>query len=55
MLSIKVMFYPAFVAKKSVKKYPFVGTVCTAMDSIYLDRTGTSEEKSRAIKQIEDR
>ena len=44
-LSIKVMFYPAFVAKKSVKSYPWIGHIATAMDCIFLDRAGTADQK----------
>ena len=44
------LFFPAFVAKKPVKKYPLVGFIAQAMDCIFLDRTGTKEEKLNAIK-----
>ena len=46
----KVLFYPAAVAKAAVKKYPFLGTLCTAMDSIYINRAGTKEEKQAMVK-----
>jgi 1-acyl-sn-glycerol-3-phosphate acyltransferase len=42
------IFYPSFVSKKSVKKYPFIGTIATAIDSVFLDRAGTKEEKKAA-------
>ena len=48
-------FYPSFVSKKSVKKYPFIGTIATAIDSVFLDRAGTKEEKKAAAIQIEER
>lgn len=38
-------FYPSFVSKKSVQTFPFVGTIATAIDSVFLDRAGTKEEK----------
>ena len=40
-----VIFFPSFVSKKSIKKYPFVGMIATALDCVFLDRAGTKEEK----------
>ena len=37
-LSAMCIFYPAFVSKKSMKDFPFVGTVACANDPIFLDR-----------------
>lgn len=54
-LASMVLFYPGFVAKKLVQKMPFIGPIATANDSIFLNRTGTKEEKSEAIKTIEKR
>jgi Acyltransferase len=50
-----VHFFPSFVAKRSIKSYPFVGSVARAIDCVFLDRAGTKEEKIAVAKQIEDR
>lgn len=44
-LVLMVKIYPAFVAKKSVKNYPWIGLIATAMDSLFLDRVGSAEDK----------
>ena len=54
-LAAMVEFYPAFVSKKSVKNYPFIGTIACANDSIFLNRQGTKEEKEEAMRAIEAR
>lgn len=38
-------FFPSFVAKESVKSYPGVGSIATAIDCLFLDRAGTKEDK----------
>ena len=47
------IFYPAFAAKKSMKNFPFVGTILHANDPILVDRQGTKEEQEVALKAIE--
>jgi len=48
-------FFPSFVSKKSVKNYPFIGMIATAIDSVFLDRAGTKEEKIAVGQAIEAR
>lgn len=50
-----VVFFPSFVSKKSVKAYPFVGNIATALDCVFLERAGTKEEKIKVAKQLEER
>jgi 1-acyl-sn-glycerol-3-phosphate acyltransferase len=50
-----VLFFPSFVSKKSIKKYPFIGMIATAIDCVFTDRAGTKEEKIAVAKQIVDR
>ena len=52
-LSAMCIFYPAFAAKKSMKNFPFVGTILHANDPILIDRQGTKEERETALKAIE--
>lgn len=54
-LASMVLFYPAFVSRKSIMKWPGIGPIAAANDSIFLDRVGTKEEKIAAIKAIEAR
>jgi len=49
------VFHTSFVSKASVKKYPGVGLVATAIDCVFLDRAGTKEQKIRAGEQIIER
>ena len=45
-----VQFFPSFVSKKSVQRYPFVGSIATALDCVFLERAGTKEEKIKVAK-----
>lgn len=40
---------PSSVSKASVRNYPFVGIIAECMQCLFLDRTGTREEKEKAI------
>ena len=44
-LTLLIVFFPSFVAKKEVKSYPGVGSIATAIDCLFVDRAGTKEEK----------
>mmetsp|Transcript_5650 Transcript_5650/g.8936 ORF Transcript_5650/g.8936 Transcript_5650/m.8936 type:complete len:139 (+) Transcript_5650:392-808(+) len=50
-----VVFFPSFVSKSSVKKYPFVGAIACVIDSVFLDRAASKEERGAAAKIIENR
>ena len=52
-LVIMVHLYPAFVAKKGVKNYYCIGLIATAMDSLFLDRVGSAEDKQKSMQAIE--
>lgn len=43
---------PSYVSKMSVRSYPFVGIIAECMQCLFLERTGTREEKEKAIKDI---
>lgn len=47
-----VTFWPAFLAKVSLKKIYVVGDIATAMGSFYIERNGTKEEKIAVCKAI---
>ena len=47
-----VTLYPSFVGKKSVASYPVVGSIVTALDSIFIERATTKEAKIEALKSI---
>jgi len=49
------VFHTSFVSKASVKKYPGIGQIATAIDCVFLDRAGSKEEKIRAGEQIIER
>lgn len=48
-LSVKTVFYPSFVAKKTVQGYPMVGAIATAMDCLFIERSGSSDAKKTAV------
>jgi 1-acyl-sn-glycerol-3-phosphate acyltransferase len=37
------IFFPSFVAKGSVRKYPFVGNIAAAIDCLFVDSASTKE------------
>ena len=37
------IFFPSFVAKSSVRKYPFVGNIAAAIDCLFVDSASTKE------------
>ena len=39
---IPLMFKPGFIAKKEVEKFPGIGIVATALQSLYITRGGSS-------------
>jgi len=49
------VFFPSFLGKKSIKSYPFIGKISMAVDSFFVDRAGTKEEKIAVAKAIEAR
>ena len=48
-------FFPSFVSKMSVKRFPGVGLVATAIDCVFLERAGSKEEKIKVGQAIERR
>uniref|UniRef100_A0A7S3CKT5 Phospholipid/glycerol acyltransferase domain-containing protein n=1 Tax=Strombidium rassoulzadegani TaxID=1082188 RepID=A0A7S3CKT5_9SPIT len=50
-----VYFFPSFVSKDSVKNYPMVGNIAIAIDSLFLNRAGTKEEKIAMGNMIQER
>ena len=48
-------FFPSFVSKASVNKYPFIRRMAPFTDSVFLERAGSKEEKIAAVKKIEER
>ena len=49
------LYHTSFVSKSSVKKYPGIGKIATAIDCVFLDRAGSKEEKIKAAEQIIER
>ena len=39
------IFQPSFVSKKSVASYPGIGIIARSIDTVFLERAGTKEEK----------
>ena len=37
------IFFPSFVAKGSVRKYPLVGNIAAAIDCLFVDSASTKE------------
>ena len=54
-VTILAFYFPSFVAKKDVKKFPGIGSIATAIDCLFVDRAGTKEEKILIGEQIEER
>ena len=44
-----------YVAKDSVSKIPIIGTICRYYNCVFINRTGSKEEREESIKQIEKR
>lgn len=40
---------PSFIAKKDVQSYPGIGKIAEAMQTLFLDRTGTKEERKKMV------
>lgn len=53
--SCLAIHFPSFVAKSSVKSYPFIGKIAIAIDCFFTERAGTKEEKIKVLKAIEQR
>lgn len=45
---------PAFLAKSSFKGYPFIGTICTFLQSIYVNKR-TPEGRKKGIDDVNER
>ena len=46
--------YSSFLSKEEIKKIPFIGAICTAMQSLYVKRTDKNDRTS-IINLIEER
>jgi 1-acyl-sn-glycerol-3-phosphate acyltransferase len=46
---------PSFLAKKSVRNYVGVGPCSIALQSLFVDRSGTKEEKKKVLDDICER
>jgi len=46
---------PSFLSQKYVRSYPGVGKISDLLQSLYLNRTGTKDEKEEALKAIKER
>ena len=40
---------PSFVSQQYVHDYPMIGRIADLLQSVYLNRTGTKEEKEAAV------
>jgi hypothetical protein len=40
---------PSFLSKNGVKSYPGIGLIAEAIQCLFLNRTGTREEKNEAV------
>ena len=43
---------PALIGKGDVKKFPVIGTVSTALETVYIDRQGGSDSKKDAVIRL---
>ena len=46
---------PGFTPKKDYENAPFMGALCGGLQSLFLNRSGTKEERDSVVKQITDR
>jgi 1-acyl-sn-glycerol-3-phosphate acyltransferase len=44
-----VYYFPTIVARESLQKTPFIGSVLRAMSTIFLVRTGTDAKESKRL------
>lgn len=44
-----VYYHPAFMIKAEVEKVPIISTTLAGLEVIYVQRTGTKEERDKAI------
>ena len=50
-----VIFFPSFTAKASVKGYPGVGQIATAIDCLFTERQGSKSDKEAVLRQVSER
>ena len=43
------LFWPSFISKASVKKFPVVGTIATAIGTLYVERASSHEERALVL------
>ena len=48
-------FRPSFAPAKDFEHVPLLGTLCKALDSIFIPRGGSEEKKAQALNAIRDR
>ena len=46
---------PGFTPKKDLEEAPFTGKLCGGLQSLFLDRGGSLEERNKVVQQIIDR
>jgi len=46
---------PSFIAKVGIKRYPGINKIAIAMQCLFLDRTGTKEERLAMLELIRER
>jgi len=48
-------FFPGFTPNEGIEKIPMVGTLATALGSLYIERGGTQEARDRIVNTIIER
>ena len=46
---------PSFTPNAGVKDIPAISAICESIQSLYMDRAGTEEEKNQLVRRIIDR
>lgn len=47
--------HPSFTPKSEIKKVPVASSIAEGIQSLYMKRAGTEEEKNQLVKRIIDR